>query len=115
MKSYLKNKFSGSQASLGSTGDKNVGNNSESNTRCATPSTSYESRNSQAKGTQSRTGTPMPDSSNNCFISNKDDIERCDHRLKLYFTMDLFKHESEDFRCMIQVSPIFSFPNNICM
>ena len=107
-KSFLKGKVSGSQ---GSSVDKNSDHEIESDTRCITPSTSYGSRNSQSRNSQMNGGkssatTPIQDAPRNRFIPNKDDLEKCDHRLKLYFSMDLFKSDEEDFRCMIQVKPL---------
>ena len=102
VKSYLKTKIKGSQLSVKSSEERTSISGSEVN-GVATPSTSCGSRTPQLKESRSRTATPMHDSSNICFITNKDEIERCDHRLKLYFAMDLFKDDNEDFRCMIQV------------
>ena len=101
-RSYLKNKITGSQVSLKSSEERTSINDSEANS-VGTPSTSFGSRTPQLKESRSRTSTPMHESSNICFIANKDEVERCDHRLKLYFTMDLFKEDNEDIRCMIQV------------
>ena len=100
LKSYLKNKISGRQTPERPLGERIIG--SEANAS-STPSTSYGSKNTQSRDDNSRTATPMQESSNTRFITNKDELVRCDHRLKLYFAMDLFSDDNEDFRCMIQV------------
>ncbi|XP_065052898.1 serine/threonine-protein kinase 11-interacting protein-like isoform X2 [Rhopilema esculentum] len=96
LKTALKSKLSGSSISLTSSG----GKASAEESRCSTPSASHESRNSMSSRSQSV--TPMQGSTANFIVVNEDDLTRCDHRLKLYFSMDLFHVESEEFRCMIK-------------
>jgi len=99
LKFYLKNKISGRQTPERPLGERIIG--SEANAT-STPSTSYGSKNTPSRDDISRTVTPVQEPSNTCFITNKDELDRCNHRLKLYFAMDLFSNDNEDFRCMIQ-------------
>ena len=95
LKTALKSKLSGSSISLTSS------KASAEESRCSTPSASHESRNSVSNRQQSV--TPMQGSTANFIVVNEEDLTRCDHRLKLYFSMDLFHVEDEEFRCMIKV------------
>ena len=103
MKTFIKTKLSGSTISVGSPGDKYSAEEIEATTRCTTPSTSYESRRSHSRSSKSRTMSPFTGTSSGNIVVNKDELTRCDHRLKLYFTMDLFKMENEDFHSMLKV------------
>ena len=87
---------------MSSSEDRIAINGSEGNS-VATPSTSFGSKTGQSKEEKSQITTSVPELASSNFITNKDEVDRCDHRLKLHFAMDLFKDDNEDFRCMIQV------------
>ena len=42
-----------------------------------------------------------------------DDVLRCHHRLKLFLSINVYKHEDEEFVCQLRVSCIFCTKNNI--
>ena len=103
LKNIFKAKLSGSTISVTSSEEKGSPEESASSSRCTTPSTSHESKMSRPRGSRFTTVSPFAGTSNNNIIIAKDELLRCDHRLKLHFAMDLFQEEGEDFSCILKV------------
>ena len=84
---------------------------SPSGSRASTPSTSYESRRSYSRHSRSRSTTPSSNLPSNHIVFNKDELKKCDHRLKLFFNMELFHEEEEQFNVLLKVM-IFNHLNH---
>ena len=99
IKAYMKDKLSGSSTSVSSSVAC-----SEPSSRGTTPCTLPESkRSSLSRPSRSSAASPYLGSSNSLIVINKDDLMRCDHRLKLFFSMELFQGDREDFNSMLKV------------
>eukprot|EP00794_Sanderia_malayensis_P003144 gene3144-3613_t len=107
MKSHFK-KMSGSIESMTSSNGRgsSTAADSEPTSRSSTPCPSHELKRPHSRFTSRPSSTVSPNfgSSGSLICINKDDVLRCDHRLKLYFSMDLFKDDGEEFSCMLRCS-----------
>ena len=67
------------------------------------PSSSPDSRSSSSSSSRASTPSIMEQNVALSFRLSADEFTNCDHKLKLFFEVSLFRFSSEEFRCMLKV------------
>lgn len=71
-------------------------------------SSSVDSRSSSSSSSRASTPTLMEQNVALSFRLSADEFQSCDHKLKLYFEVSLFRWGShEEFSCLLKVRPVF--------